>query len=84
MATRHRKKQPGDLVSFTSRISHENREWIREHADMIEMSQAAWFDGLLTSIRQAEAGLSKDGGLFDAYGKKIEAILDRLVENKSG
>lgn len=83
MAKRNRKKKPNELVSFTSRISEVNREWIRKHADMIDMSQAAWFDALLTSLRQTEEGLNRDGGLFDAYGKKIDAILDRLVENKS-
>ena len=80
---RNRKKKPGELVNFTSRISQENREWIRKHADMIDMSQAAWFDQLLTTLRQTEQGLHKDGGLFDAYGKKVEMIIDKLVENKS-
>lgn len=83
MAKRNRKRKPTELVSFTTRISVENREWIRDHADMIEMSQAAWFDGLLTSLRHAEQGLQSEGGLFDTYAQKIDGIVDRMVESRN-
>lgn len=77
---RSRKKKPTELVSFTSRISKVNKEWIRKHAEMIELSQAAWFDGLLTSLRQAEESIDRqDGSLFDMYSQRIDAMVDQLA-----
>lgn len=82
MAKRNRKRKPEELISFTSRISVPNREWIRKHSEMMEMSQAAWFDALLTSLRQAEASMETEGGLFDVYSQKIDSMLERVIESK--
>ena len=73
-------KRKNKVVPFSSRISEKNKKWIKKHADAVDVSQAAWFDMLLTSIREAEEGMNKKGGILDFYGKKLDAILDEVVQ----
>ena len=73
-------KRKNKVVPFSSRISEKNKKWIKKHSDAVDVSQAAWFDMLLTSLREAEEGMSKKGGLLDFYGKKIDTLIDEVVQ----
>ena len=75
-------KRSGKVVPFSSRISEKNKRWIKKHADAMDMSQAAWFDMLLTSLREAEGDMNKSG-LLDFYGEKMNQLVETMVQERT-
>jgi hypothetical protein len=70
----------GQLVPLSARVSELNKQWLDERSEAAGISRAGFLDKLLSTIREAEAGMLKPGGLFDAYAAEMERIVDKAAE----
>ena len=69
-------------VPISARVSESNRDWLNRHSEAAGVSRTAFIDMLFTSIRRAEEGMARPGGVFDAYSDRIDDMLRRVQKMK--